>query len=361
MNEVPIIIPSLEPDDRLLILLENLNNAGLDNIVIINDGSGREYDHYYDKAKKKWGCHIIYHKENKGKGRALKDGFQYCLKEYPDMIGCCTADSDGQHSTEDILKCIDALIQHKNSLILGVRDFSKCNVPWKSRWGNKITCMVFRYLVGLKITDTQTGLRAIPKHFMETLLDVSGERFEFETQMLIETKGKCDILEIKVATIYDSVENHSTHFHALKDSIKIYKIFGKIFVKYVMSSLSSCVVDIILFALISSYLEKNNVKIQYKIATATILARIFSAIYNYIINYKLVFRSKANHIKSGMYYAVLSVFQMLSSAFLTQLLSIILPISSVVIKIIVDTALFFVSYYIQHEFIFRNPKKNEDI
>ncbi|NLL92228.1 MAG: glycosyltransferase [Ruminococcaceae bacterium] len=355
---IPIIIPSLEPDERLLTLLRELTIAGYKNIVIVNDGSSSDYDCFFQSAEHDYGCVVLVHDENMGKGRALKNAFNYCLDTMPNIIGCITADSDGQHSVECISKCMDALMANTDKLVLGVRNFSGGNIPRKSMMGNKITCKVCKYLCGLSISDTQTGLRGIPKSFMEELLDVPGERFEFETQMLVASINRYDIYEVEIKTIYDSVDNHVTHFDPIKDSFRIYKIFVKIFARYTFSSLSSWGVDLAFFALFEWILIKSASTFRAYIALATVLARILSATYNYLMNYVFVFKSIEKHSKAGYKYFLLAFIQMGFSALFTTLLSMGSWMSDITAKIIVDGTLFFISYYIQRRFIFYKSKKD---
>lgn len=352
---IPVVIPSYEPDGRLVELIEKLVDSKIRPIVIVNDGSGAEYNHFFEQSMKILGENgvLLLHDINEGKGKALKDAFQYIIQNYPDAIGCVTADSDGQHTPECILKCISTLREYPKALVLGSRDFDKENVPWKSEFGNKLTRHIIRFLCGIKISDTQTGLRGIPYDFMRYLINVPGERFEFETQMLVESKNRVDIYEIPIETVYDSKENHSTHFHPVKDSIRIYKIFGKIFGKFLLSSLSSSIVDLALFSLFCSLL-KGNINSAAYATVATILARVISAVYNYLINYKFVFRSEAKHKRSAVRYTCLAIVQMLCSAGMVTLLVSAFPrVPEVYLKIPVDVFLFFCSYYIQHEIVYR--------
>ena len=193
----PIVIPAYEPDERLLQLLETLRTADLAPVVIVDDGSGSKYKEIFERAQayvQASGGAVLTHEVNRGKGRALKTAFGYILKEYPEAVGCVTADSDGQHSAECIEKVKDALEAQPDKLILGVRRFDTENVPLRSRLGNGITERIFAYVSGLHVSDTQTGLRGIPRAFMKELLDVPGERFEFETQMLLESAGSYPIV-----------------------------------------------------------------------------------------------------------------------------------------------------------------------
>lgn len=353
MNRIPIIIPAYEPDERMITLLRELRDVFDGDVIIVNDGSGDSFDHLYEQAAA-LGCVILRNHSNCGKGRALKNAFNYCLNEYPDMIGCVTADSDGQHTPADILRCIDALREHPDDLVLGCRDFSGKDVPKKSRFGNNLTRRICRLLCGLKISDTQTGLRGIPSAFMDQLLNVPGERFEFETRMLIATKQKYKITEIKIETVYDSKENHQTHFDPIRDSIRIYKIFGEVFIKFLFSSFSSSLIDLVLFHMFTTMLHDRF--IQY-IAVSTVLARVISATYNYLINSHVVFKSTENPIRSALKYFGLAVIQMCLSAVFVTLGCAALPfLPEVVVKIVIDVILFFISYTIQRELIFKKRK-----
>ena len=129
--EVPIIIPSYEPDEKLPGLLRNLRDTGFQNIILVNDGSGEAYAHFFEEAKEVYGCVVLHHAVNQGKGRALKTAFNYCLREFCALPGVITADSDGQHSPECILACADELIAHPDCLILGCRCFEGKDVLWR--------------------------------------------------------------------------------------------------------------------------------------------------------------------------------------------------------------------------------------
>jgi len=357
MSRVPIVIPSYEPDSALLQLCVDLQEKGLTDVIVIDDGSGPDYAEIFREVEERFHYTVLRHAVNLGKGRGLKTAFNYLLNREGELVGCVTADSDGQHTPADIIRCIEALEETPNDLILGCRDFDQDNVPSKSRIGNKLTRNICRFLCGVSVTDTQTGLRAIPKAFMAHLMNVTGERFEFETYMLIETKERCSIRELSIETVYDSVTDHKTHFDPIRDSIRIYKIFGRIFGKFLLASVSSFVIDILLFNLFCTILHTPDA--PWYAAAATVLARVISAVYNYLVNYALVFHSGKKHVKSGFRYFLLAVVQMCVSAALVTggvwlfTMALNLPfISETLIKIVVDTILFLCSYYIQRKYVF---------
>lgn len=354
MQSIPIIIPAYEPDERMLELVNNIRESGSGTVIIVDDGSGADYERLFSDAKEiigPVGGVVLKHDHNRGKGRALKTAFSYVLENYPNALGVVTADSDGQHTVECIHKVAGALTENPESLILGVRDFDSGNIPWKSEFGNKLTTKVLGYVSGIRVSDTQTGLRGIPRGFMKPLLDVPGERFEFETRMLLESYGKYPIKEVPIKTIYDSEKNHQTHFDPFMDSLKIYKILGERFLLFIFASLSSSIVDLCLFALFC-FLFKPISGAMY-ITISTVLARIISATYNYAINYKKVFRSEESILRSAMKYACLAVIQMAcSAALVTGGVRLLTVCPEVIIKVAVDTFLFFASYKIQQKIIF---------
>jgi len=97
-----IIVPALNPDRKLIDLVEKLKKSNL-TIVIINDGSKNEYNDIFEILESKYGCDIFTHTKNIGKGAAIKSGISYVSKKYPESGGYVTADADGQHAAEDIL------------------------------------------------------------------------------------------------------------------------------------------------------------------------------------------------------------------------------------------------------------------
>ena len=349
--EIPVIIPSYEPDEKLIALLHALQAAGIRHVIVVDDGSGREYAHFFEQAAMVENCPVLYHAVNLGKGRALKTAFNHCLREYSEACGCVTADSDGQHTPADILTCMEALCENDGSLILGCRNFDGPKVPMRSRFGNKCTRKVFHYLLGLSVSDTQTGLRAIPTAFMRELMQVRGERFEYETNMLIETKDReIPIVEVSVETVYIE-ENKTSHFNPVRDSLRIYLVFGK----FLFSSLSSSILDLLLFQMFCVMLQRAaglTAGIPYIVA-ATVCARVISAVYNFFLNYRVVFKSKAAMVVTIAKYGLLAVCQMACSAFLVNTLYGLIGGAEVLVKMPVDILLFFISFAIQREFVYR--------
>ena len=227
-----VLIPAYRPDGKLLHLLESLHTAGLRKILVVNDGSGDAYEAVFEAIRERWShIAILPHDANLGKGAALKTGFRYLLEHADGVDGAVTADSDGQHTAEDILRIMAVMETSPGKLILGARSFDG-TVPWRSRLGNRLTRFLIRRLYGLNIQDTQTGLRGIPLSMMPLFLEIPCNQYEFELDMLILAGSRrLNVREVPVRTIYID-NNASSHFHPFRDSLKIYFVlFRNLFSK----------------------------------------------------------------------------------------------------------------------------------
>ncbi len=230
MDDFVILIPAYNPPKEILSeYLEKLDKEGFTKIVIVNDGSRDEYIDYFDSLKNK-GFDIFTNHKNLGKGRALKNAFNYILNTYTEFRYIVTVDSDGQHSVEDVINIINVIKGETNAIMyLGARDFSEKDVPFKSSFGNKSTSFFYKVLFHDEIKDTQTGLRFIPKDFIIDFMDLDGEWVEYEINMLINcSKTGKEVVELPISTLYFD-NNSESHFNPIKDSFKIYKVMFKSF------------------------------------------------------------------------------------------------------------------------------------
>lgn len=351
MNDIdsllPIVIPAYEPNSKMIDFLKDIRSAVDSPVILVDDGSGSKYRHLFDKAEEMGNIVIIRHAENLGKGRSLKDAFNYVLLFYPQAIGVVTADCDGQHLIEDIVAVSKSLSENPCHLILGCRDFHKEGIPWKSKFGNTLTRRTCAFLCGINVSDTQTGLRGIPLSFMKILMHTPGERFEYETNMLLECNNGIGIVEVPISTVYESRDNHKTHFDPLRDSITIYKVI----LAYSLSSLLATFSDFIVFTLLTVF--------GNGIWLSTALSRASAAAINFLLNKNVVFKAKGNGLKQLLKYMLLVIVSGTLSALLVSEIGKLLSINVIIIKAIVETCLFFFNYYIQRSFIFAKRKGNE--
>ena len=345
-NLLPIVIPAYEPDEDFVGFISSLTNVS-DVVIIVDDGSGKKYRDIFDKVEKNDGVTVLHHAVNLGKGRSLKTAFNYVLDQYPDTLGIVTADADGQHLIDDIQKISDVLRENPKRLVLGCRNFQEEGIPWKSRFGNNLTRKICAFLCGVNVSDTQTGLRGIPASFLKILMYTPGERYEYETNMLLECNNEIQITEVPISTVYDSSENHKTHFDPLRDSAIIYKVI----LSYSLSSVLATVIDFLIFTFATV--------LGYRIWISTAMARMLAAFANFLSNKRVVFKSRGNGVSQFVKYALLVAVSGMFSALAISLLKDIISVNLIITKAIVETCLFFFNYYVQRTFIFVKRKGEE--
>jgi len=224
MKNLVVVIPALNPDEMLINYVEELKNYHFSLIVIVNDGSDRSHIPIFAELDKMEGCIVLTHEYNQGKGQALKTAFRYILENTNDEIfGVVTADADGQHAITDVYNVAEMLKKNEDRLILGSRYFNEENIPARSILGNKLTSFVFYLLFSRKLIDTQTGLRGISKTNLSWMIQLKGDRYEYEMNMLINAmKRNVAIQELKIETIYYD-ENSGSYYKTIIDSVRILK------------------------------------------------------------------------------------------------------------------------------------------
>ena len=355
-NAVSVIIPAYKPDEKLMILINDLLKAGFSDLLVVDDGSGEESSSVFQKIKEIPECTLLCHEVNRGKGAALKTAMEYFVKNRPDRLCVVTVDADGQHLLADIEAVASASLNTER-VVLGVRSFSASNIPARSVWGNRITSLVFLLFFGMRIRDTQTGLRGFPRKYIPQLLCVKGDRYEYETNVLFWMNSQnIPYEQVDITTVYLE-ENRSSHFRVVWDSIRIYGLI----LKYLFSSVGAAVIDEVLFYLLKYSLFLTILPIPSTFSAA-FLARVISSFVNYRINARHVFKNEVTRGTFVRYYT-LATAQIALSAVLVFLIEQILHISSpaisTIVKTAVDTALFFFSFRIQHQWVFNHRRKTE--
>lgn len=266
---------------------------------------------------------------------------------YANAIGVIQCDCDGQHHVEDIKRCEELLRENPDKFILGVRDFSSKSVPFRSKFGNNYTSWVFKFFCGLDLKDTQSGLKGIPVSFIPCLMETPGERFEYASSTLLETKKRgIEIIQFPIRTIYIN-NNETSHFNPLLDSIRIYSLI----LKYLFSSLSAFIIDVVLYSLFITLFRE--AFLGCYIIMATYLAKVFSCTYGYVMNKKIVFQSNGSSGITAIKFFLLCIIQSTCSGFLTSSFVHMTYWNEVLCKVVVDTILFFVSFQIQNRWIFK--------
>ena len=331
------LIPAYKPTPFLLELAERLEQLEFF-VVIVDDGSGIDFEHLFFECSQY--AEILYHSENKGKGCALKTGLKYILTHLPKDSVVVTVDADGQHRVEDAVATMRIAEQNPDTLVLGSRKL-KGDVPWRSRFGNSITRVVYRLTTGLKVHDTQTGLRAFNGSLLPKLLEIPGERYEYEMNVLLQfAREKIPIVEHEIETVYLD-NNSSSHFDAVKDSVRIYKEI----LKFSVSSFVGFLVDYAAYSLLLLITEK--------LILSNIIARVISATVNFTLNRKLVFKSKEDIFKAALKYFLLAAFILLGNTLVLNLLVNVCGVDRMLAKVITEVIFFILSWLVQRLLIFR--------
>ena len=363
-EDIWVVLPSLNPSESFDRVVDGVLSAGFSHLLIVDDGSRPENKAHFRRAEAFPQCTVLTHEVNRGKGAALKTAFSYLADRCPDARGAVTIDGDGQHLTADILRCA-AAIDGPDTLVMGCRDFSAPDIPPRSRIGNRVTSTVFRVLCGIRLSDTQTGLRAIPARYLETFCGVEGERFEYETNMLLYMKRLgIPFLEQPIATVYDP-EDYSSHYNPVKDSLRISRVMLRFLTtgsgfRYVVSAVCSWLVDNGLYLLLMTLLG-GRLAAAAASPVSQVSARALSSLFNFTMNDRYVFRNGENHWKAFLKYYCLCIPQTLISVVcLTALvagLKIGHPVLATLVKIVIELILFVISYYIQKKWVFSDKTR----
>ena len=337
--KVIVIIPALNPDEKLIKLVEELRDNNYD-VIVINDGSISKCDIIFNKLKD---AKVLYHDENLGKGASIKTGLKYVKNNNDDEYIIVTMDADGQHTVKDAKRLVIYVENNMDSLALGSRTLDK-TAPLKSRIGNMITRNIFKLSTGVKIYDTQTGLRCFSNKMINKMISIDGNRYEYEINVLLKcAKDGTPIKEIDIKTIYID-NNKYSHFNALTDSFRIYKSI----IKFSLSSIISFIIDIMFYSLFLILINNN----KYSLILSNVFARVISSTFNYIFNKNVVFKYNGNIKKSLISYALLVIFiLLLNTVILTIFVNI--GLNKLIAKIITEVLLFIISFIIQNKIIFK--------
>lgn len=332
-----VLIPSYQPSATLVRVVSSLADK-VDHVVVVDDGSGPHYAGRFAELDLP-GVTVLTHAANRGKGRALKTGLRFIRDEWPGHA-VVTADGDGQHLTEDILRVADLLSREPGALVLGGRGFDG-TVPARSRVGNSISRIVFRLAVGARVRDTQTGLRGIPADLLEWAELIPGERFDYELVVLMRAaESSIPIVEVEITTVYLE-GNTSSHFRPVRDSIRVmWPLFA-----FGASSLFAFLIDVVALQLL---LTATGV-----LGIAVLGARLISGTTNFFVNRAIVFRrpSPRGIARDALGYASLAVVLAVASyggiVLLTEL-----GVPVLLAKVVVDVALYVASFQTQRLVVF---------
>ena len=352
------LIPAYEPGEKLISLVHDLRDRGFD-IVVVDDGSGMDYRDTFEKVSHD--AVVLTHPENRGKGAALRNGLSYILNymAYDEVARTpsgvrelsgrdavvVTVDADGQHLPDDVLRVARIAGNRRDALVLGSRAFEE-DVPARSRFGNTVTRHVYSAVTGVRVHDTQTGLRAFSRDLIPALLEIEGDRYEYEINMLLTlaTEGYT-IIEERIETVYED-NNSGSHFRTVRDSFRVYKEI----LKFSASSLASFAIDYCMYAVLLTL--TGTLGMTHGLVISNIGARLVSGTANYTMNRKLVFKSRTGFAKSAAQYIALAALILAGNTLVLSLLAGTFGINSMIAKLITEILFFVISWTVQKYVIF---------
>ena len=333
-----VLIPAYQPDARLPRLILELHRADPSTkIVVVDDGSGQKFSDIFE-ASATAGAQVISYENNRGKGYALREGFAWIRDVAGDLSECVvTADADGQHTLNDIFR-VGRTCTDTGTSVLGVREFVG-HVPARSRIGNTATSALFWLATGLKLKDTQTGLRAFPVALLPALLEVQGDRYEYELRVLLHlAKFRHPVTQIPIETIYEA-GNPTSHFRPLQDSARIWAPL----LKFAASSGVATIIDYVLVLALNA--------LTGALFFPVVVARMVSASVNFAMNRRVFEATGVPLRRSALRYAALAIAVVAGSyTMLAVLTGIGMPLW--IAKIIADTTMYLVSYSAQSRYVF---------
>ena len=336
---VAIIIPAYKPSPGLVQIVQDVAASGVGPVIVVDDGGGEAFARVFQQVKEVPGVSVVANAVNLGKGAALKNGINYALTHFGELVGVVTADADGQHKTADILKVANALTSGKGyGLVLGYREFGK-EIPLRSRVGNNISRVVYRLLLGLNLRDTQTGLRGLSRAFAERSLAIRSNRYEFETEQLaLVPAAGVMVGEIPIETIYED-DNASSHFDPLFDSFRIYFVV----LRYAFSSAVTALVDLAVFVAV--------VGLMPNLIAATLASRAVALIVQFLFLRSFVFHTKAGLGRFILFVGYVALTGLASGALQEQLGG-WSGVNVVAGKLLVETAIFVFNFLFLRTILF---------
>ena len=351
-----VVIPALDPDGALPDYAAALLERGAEQVVVVDDGSAEASRPVFRRLEETEGCTVLRHRHNQGKGRAMKDAFAYIAGQER-WRGCAvvTADADGQHCVEDVCAVGQAAREETDRLVLGVRDLTGPQVPARSKLGNRLSSWGFHTLYGVRLGDTQTGLRGIPWELLDWCGGIGGERYEYEMNALVRAaREKVELRQVPVQAIYYN-NNQGTHLRALRDSWRVFVILISGLGWYTASSALSAATDVAAFWLCSAVVFRSLPEL-YCYWWSTLTARALSSALNYTLNRRYVFGGSPSARTLARYYCLWGC-QLVCSYLLLLVLERLLPgIWPTVNKALGDIILALCSYQIQMHWVFRNEE-----
>ena len=185
-------------------------------VIVVNDGSTDDTSRQLHAIE---GITLVEYAENRGKGYALKRGFEQALQM--GFAYAITLDADGQHYPHDISRLLAANEQHPGAMIIGSRQLKGVDFSKGSSFANKFSNFWFYVQTGCRLPDTQTGYRLYPLHKLHGLRLLTS-RYEAELELMVFASWHgVKLVPEPIDVYYPPREQRVSHFRPGKDFARI--------------------------------------------------------------------------------------------------------------------------------------------
>lgn len=210
-----VIVPTYNNSGSIAKVIEDVQQYCQD-IIVVCDGAT---DGTLEILKGIDGIRLVAYDVNRGKGYALKKGFETAKEMGFDYA--ITMDSDGQHKASDLNIFSEALKNHSDSMIIGIRQFTNPNMPSQNAFANRFSNFWFTVQTGMCLSDTQTGYRLYPLRAMGKMRALTN-RYESELELLVRIAWRgIPIVPVPINVFYPEKEKRVSFFRPGKDFFRI--------------------------------------------------------------------------------------------------------------------------------------------
>jgi len=192
------LVPAFNEERTIEKVISKLKKLGFE-VIVVDDGST---DKTFELAKKA-GSIVLRHEENKGKGLALKTGFEYILREFPTASSVIVIDADLQYSPDDAIKVLKPIEEKKADFVMGCRNWRE--IPFRHRLGNFVWRTLFNLFFNTSLKDTNCGIIALSRETIKKVKKAIHGGYIIENAILAEVvKNKLRIEQVPVEVHYRS-------------------------------------------------------------------------------------------------------------------------------------------------------------
>jgi glycosyltransferase involved in cell wall biosynthesis len=220
--------PSSQPAFRPCLVLPTYNNAGtLADILqrtlalglptyVIDDGSTDGTRQALEPFSHTPGLTVLNHRVNRGKAAAMRTAFAAAHAHA--RTHALTLDTDGQLSPEQAPDLLAAAARNPRALVLGLRSRTIHNYPASNRFGRKLSNLLIRVESGVRVGDSQCGMRVYPLDMLAAI-PVRSSRYGYEMEVITRAAwAGVPILEVPVSCKYFPPAQRVSHYRPWLDT-----------------------------------------------------------------------------------------------------------------------------------------------